>query len=52
MVEHTQTIRWPWNCLSMFGYFVGLLLKGLMYKISSEGNVLTSKKYDTIFCKM
>ena len=30
MVKHTQTIRWllPTNCLSVFDYFVELVLKG------------------------
>ena len=33
MVKHTQTIRRqkPTNCLSVFGHFVGLALKGLKY---------------------
>ena len=32
MVKHTQTIcrLLPMNCLSVFDYFVGLALKGLM----------------------
>ena len=32
MVKHTQTIRrlLPTNCLSVFDYFMGLALKGLM----------------------
>ena len=31
MVKHIQTIRrlLPTNCLSVFGYFMGLALKGL-----------------------
>ena len=44
MVKHTQTIRrqQPTNCLSVFGHFVGLALKGLinlqphLLKINSE----------------
>ena len=32
MVKHTQAIRrqQPTNCLSVFGHFVGLALKGLI----------------------
>ena len=32
MVKHTQAIRrlLPTNCLSVFGYFVGLALEGLI----------------------
>ena len=29
MVKHTQTIRRPTSCLSVFDHFVGLALKGL-----------------------
>ena len=33
MAKHSQTIQiqsnWPTNCLSVFGHFVGLVLKGL-----------------------
>ena len=32
MVKHTQTIRLPTNCLSMFDYFMGLALKRLTLK--------------------
>ena len=34
MVKHTQTIRrqQPTNCLSVFDHFVGLPLKGLVFK--------------------
>ena len=37
MVKHAQTIRWekPTNCLSAFGHYVGLTLKGL--KEDSDG---------------
>ena len=33
MIKHTQTIRrqLPTNCLTVFDYFVGLLLKGLTF---------------------
>ena len=30
MVKHTQTVRT--NCLSVVGHFVGLALKGLIYR--------------------
>ena len=35
MVKHTQTIRWllPTNFLSLFDHFVGLALKGLIYRV-------------------
>ena len=34
MVKHTQTIcrQQPTNCLSVFDHFVGLPLKGLIFK--------------------
>ena len=33
--KHTQTIHWllPTNCLNVFDYFVGLLLKVLISKL-------------------
>ena len=33
MVKHTLTIRWqkPTNCVSVFGHFVGLARKGLIF---------------------
>ena len=33
LVKHSETIRQllPTNCLSVFGHFVGLALKGLTY---------------------
>ena len=38
MVKHTQTIRreQPTICLSVFGHFVGLGLKGLKYVSNGE----------------
>ena len=52
MVKHTQTIRrqQPTNCLSVFGHFVGLELKGLTRYIDYDyhGNFSVhfgSKKY-------
>ena len=37
MVKHTQIIRQkkPTNCLSVFDYFMGLALKGLIIKLLS-----------------
>ena len=44
MVKHTQTIRQqqPTNCLSVFDYFVGLALKGLILEtnLTTLGNQL------------
>ena len=41
MVKHTQAIRrqHPTNCLSVFGHFVGLVLKGLKISQNSQENV-------------
>ena len=46
MVKHTHTIRWLLltNCLSVFDYFVGLVLKGL--KIS--GKIMRIDQYSTL----
>ena len=32
MVKHTQTVRRPMNCLSVFGHFWGLAIKELRVK--------------------
>ena len=38
MLKHTQTIcqQFPTNCLSVFDYFVGFALKGLMNRSSQD----------------
>ena len=45
MVKHTQTIRrqQPTNCLSVFDYFVGLVLKRLTDKTFIESYFLRIK---------
>ena len=45
MVKHTQTIPqlFPMNCLSVFGHFVGLVLKGLLFI-----DLITESKFSVI----
>ena len=31
MIKHTQTMRWPMNCFSLFDHFMGLALKELVH---------------------
>ena len=50
MVIHTQTIRrlLLTNCLSVFDHFVGLLLKGLMFRHSWSMLCISCSKKDLI----
>ena len=49
MVKHTQTVCWllPWNCLSVFGHFVGSAFKGLT-KTFAHGNSLKAEVYSAL----
>ena len=56
MIKHTQTIRLlPTNCLSVFGHFVGLSLKGLIADFACQLNeniAKAAKMYEDAECRV
>ena len=53
MVRPTQTIRLqkPMNCLSVFDYFVGLALKGLILKMKMSVYIANRTYQLRLMCK-